>query len=115
MISKKDERPAQLREHMRGGEGTVTVNPWFKPEDFGAKVRLCAQMTLGPGCSIGTHQHNGEDEIYIVLAGEGEVEEAGQWKPVRQGDAILTGKGASHGLRNTGKGPLSIAAIIVLY
>jgi mannose-6-phosphate isomerase-like protein (cupin superfamily) len=35
--------------------------------------------------------------------------------PVSAGDAILTGKGGSHGVENTGTEPLVIAAIILLY
>lgn len=115
MIARNTALTKEIREQMRGGKGAVEIEHWFKPDAFGAKVRLCARMTLAPGCSIGTHTHNGEDEIYLVLSGEGSIQENGEWVPIRAGDAILTGKGGSHGVENNGKEPLVIAAVIVTY
>ncbi|HNX35062.1 MAG TPA: cupin domain-containing protein [Kiritimatiellia bacterium] len=115
MITRNDDMATELRENMRGGTGTVKLQHWFKPEAFGAKIRLCTRMTLAPGCSIGSHTHENEDEIYLVLSGSGRIEENGQWVPIGPGDAILTGKGGTHGVENNGTVPLVIAAIIVLY
>ena len=115
MITRTHEMPAENRANMRGGAGTVKLEHWFKPEAFGAKVRLCTRMTLAPGASIGAHAHETEDEIYLVLAGSGRILENGEWAPIGPGDAILTGKGGSHSVENTGSEPLVIAAIIILY
>ena len=115
MITRSNEMAADNRVHMRGGQGTVKLEHWFKPEAFGAKVRLCTRMTLEPGTSIGTHTHEAEDEIYLVLAGSGRILENGEWTPIRTGDAILTGKGGTHGVENNGTEPLVIAAVIILY
>lgn len=115
MITRAADMAKETREKMRGGNGSVQIAHWFKPSDFGAKVRMCAKMTLAPGCSIGTHTHNGEDEIYLVLSGKGSIEENGQWVPISEGDAILTGKGRSHGVANNSAEPLVIAAIIAQY
>jgi mannose-6-phosphate isomerase-like protein (cupin superfamily) len=115
MITRNTEMAREERAGMRGGEGTVTLEHWFKPEDFGAQVRLCARMTLPPGASIGTHVHESEDEVYIVIAGCGVIEENGAQVPIAAGDAILTGHNGSHGVRNTGSEPLVIAAIINRY
>ena len=115
MITRSAEMPQEDREHMRGGQGSVTVAHWFTPEAFGAGVRLCARLTLEPGSSIGSHAHEKEDEIYLVLAGSGQIEENGTWVPIQAGDAILTGKGGTHSVMNTGREPLEIAAIILPY
>lgn len=115
MITRSNEMTQETRVAMRGGKGSVQVSHWFKPADFGAKVRMCGKLTLAPGCSIGTHTHNGEDEIYLVLSGKGIIEENGEWVPIAAGDAILTGKGHSHGVENNGSEPLVIAAIIAQY
>ena len=87
----------------------------MEPEAFGAKVRLCTRMTLEPGASIGNHTHETEDEIYLVLSGAGRILENGVWTPIRTGDAILTGKGGTHGVENDSTEPLVIAAVIILY
>jgi len=106
----RESRPA-----MRGGQGTVELAHWFKPEQFGAKVRLCTRMTLPPGASIGPHSHDTEDEVYIVLSGSGRILESGEWRDIHAGDAILTGKGGSHSVENNANEPLVIAAIIMQY
>jgi mannose-6-phosphate isomerase-like protein (cupin superfamily) len=115
MIARNNELQTEIREQMRGGKGTVKLEHWFKPEDFGAKIRLCARMTITPGGSIGSHTHEAEDEIYLILSGNGLIQEKGEWVPIHAGDAILTGKGGAHGVENTGTEPLVIAAVIIQY
>ena len=115
MIARNEELQTEIRENMRGGKGSVKLEHWFKPEAFGAKVRLCTRMTLAPGSSIGSHTHDGEDEIYLVLAGRGLIQENGEWVPIKSGDMILTGKGGTHGVENNSTEPLVIAAVIMLY
>ena len=115
MIRTPADMPVEERPQMRGGAGTVRVQTCFRPEEFGARLRLCARLTLPPGASIGLHAHEGEDEIYLVLTGGGVVTEDGCDKRVRAGDAVLTGRGGSHAVRNDGSEPLEIAAIIVKY
>lgn len=115
MITRNDGTAVENRANMRGGSGSVKIEHWFKPEAFGAKIRLCARMTLEPGSSIGNHAHETEDEIYLVLSGSGRILENGAWTAIRAGDAILTGKGGSHSVENDGSEPLVIAAVIILY
>lgn len=115
MITTRQNVIRESRPEMRGGHGTVELEHWFKPEQFGAKVRLCTRMTLPPGASIGNHTHEAEDEVYIVLSGSGRILESGEWRDIHTGDAILTGKGGSHSVENTADEPLVIAAIIMQY
>ena len=115
MIRKPVEMAMERRDQMRGGQGEVTVQHYFKPEEFGARMRLCARLTLPPGASIGEHEHLREDEIYLVLSGAGMLQEDGVRTRIQAGDAVLTGKGGKHALMNDGAEPLVIAAIIVLY
>ncbi|KMS70922.1 hypothetical protein ACM01_29295 [Streptomyces viridochromogenes] len=60
-----------------------------------------------PGGLSGEHLHSRTEEVYVLLSGEGEALLNGVAKPVRAGELILTGLGATHGLRNVGPGPLS--------
>jgi len=115
MITKNTACIAEERAAMRGGKGTVRVEHWFKPEHFTAKVRLCARLVIPPGASIGEHAHEADDEVYIVLAGNGRILEKGAWVEIAAGDAILTGNGGSHSVENTGQEPLVIAALIMVY
>ena len=115
MIRKPSETTVEKRRNMRGGAGEVTIRNFFSKEDFKAKVRLCASMSLPPGASIGLHQHETEDEVYIVTAGSGLLDDTKTQTPVSAGDAILTGRGESHAISNDGKTNLEIIAVIMCY
>ena len=115
MIRKPGNMRTETREKMRGGAGTVTIRHFFEKEDFGARMRLCAKLTIPPGASIGEHQHEGEDEVYIVTGGSGLLCDGASEARVAAGDAILTGKGQSHSVRNDGTEALEIVAMIICY
>lgn len=115
MIKKKIDRDVEVREAMRGGRGEITVRHYLKPEEIKARTRLCAELILPPGASIGPHAHVDEDEIYIIQKGQGLMTDGGKEFPVAAGDAILTGQGASHSVQNTGAGDLVITAVIIKY
>ena len=115
MIRKENEMQKEIREKMRDGDGSVEILHIFKQEEFTGKVRLFAKVKLGPGSSIGEHQHLKEDEVYYIISGKGIVNDNGNEYEVNKDDAILTGKGASHSIRCIGDEPLIFIAVIVLY
>ena len=115
MICTIEEMKSEVRSNMRGGDGDITITQYFGKDDFTANVRLCAKLTVPPGASIGSHQHNTEDEVYIVLSGQGELDDGSITSQVKAGDAILTGNGESHAIRNTGTETLEIIAVIMCY
>lgn len=115
MIRKAQDMTTEVRAGMRGGTGSVTVQHVFKPEELTAKSRLCARLLIPPGASIGTHRHDGEDEVYIILKGQGLLDDGKTRTAVQAGDAILTGKGESHAIANTGSSDLELIAVIMLY
>jgi len=115
MIRKPDQMRSELREKMRGGEGIVNVIHLLNKEDFAARIRLCGRLVIPPGASIGMHQHDGEDEIYIIEKGAGMLDDGKTNTPVAAGDAILTGRGDSHSIRNSGTDDLVILAVIISY
>ncbi len=115
MIRKSSEMEREIREHMRGGEGSVAIRHVFKQEDFTAPVRLCATVSIPPGAGIGAHQHLGEDEVYIVTRGSGVLDDGVTQTRVVAGDAVLTGNGESHAIHNDSAEPLEMTAIIIRY
>ena len=115
MVRNPVDMKVETRENMRGGAGAVTLRHCFAPEEFGARTRLCALLTIPPGASIGEHAHEGEDEVYLILRGSGMVREQGVERRVSAGDAVLTGRGASHAIANDGAEPLEVAAFVILY
>ncbi len=115
MIRHAADMLTEVRENMRGGTGAVTIRHYFTREEFAARARLCAKMTVPPGASIGAHRHEGEDEVYVIVKGEGMLDDGRTQTRVTAGDAILTGRGESHAISNAGAGDLEIMAFIMLY
>lgn len=115
MIRKPAEMKVEIKEQVRGGKGSVTFQYLFQKEEIKAKTRLCARLTLPPGAGIGTHRHDGEDELFVVIKGSGILDDGKSRTRVSAGDAILTGSGESHALENDGADTLEVLALIMLY
>jgi len=115
MIRNAKEMISELKHEMRGGKGDVEITNIFSQNELTGKARLCARITINPGCSIGLHEHLAEEEIFYIISGEGLVNDNGTVKEVAAGDAILTGNGASHSIENIGKVPLVLVAVILLF
>lgn len=112
MIRRKDEFNLEKRP-VGGGIGDLALRHKFTQEEMFGKCRLCAEITLEPGQTIGEHPHEVEFEFYYLLSGElVSVAEGGE-QPFRQGDMMLTGGGARHAVRNDSNAPATILAIIV--
>jgi|SRR5215831_11079815 len=58
-----------------------------------------AEATLAPGQQTERHYHAASEEIYYLVAGEGEMEVDGERTSVGPGDAILIPPGAWHQIR----------------
>ncbi|MDD2401154.1 MAG: cupin domain-containing protein [Clostridia bacterium] len=114
MLRKADEMIKEIREQMRGGKGHVEVNHIFKKDELhGKAARLIAKLVLNPGCSIGIHPHENDEEIFYVLKGKGLVDDNGSSFEVSVGDATLTGGGETHSIESTGDEPLEVIAVIL--
>jgi mannose-6-phosphate isomerase-like protein (cupin superfamily) len=104
----------EVKEKMRGGEGSVSF-VYLVDCEHEKNIRMLAELTLQPGSSIGQHNHENETEYYIILSGSGVVDDNGTEKQIKAGDSIITGNGASHSIKNTGIVPLVFHAIIVTH
>jgi mannose-6-phosphate isomerase-like protein (cupin superfamily) len=65
----------------------------------GARNQSLAEATLEPGQATQRHYHADTEEIYVILAGKGDMEVDGDRSRVAPGDAILIPPGAWHQLR----------------
>jgi len=114
MVIQRNAMKTEIKEKMRGGQGSVELLHLVDCENE-KNIRMLAQMTLQSGCSIGNHSHETETEYYIILSGSGTVSDNGRDLPVKAGDVMVTGNGAAHSISNTGDAPLVFQAIIVTY
>lgn len=115
MIKNAKDMVNEIKHEMRGGKGDVELTHIFGQEELTGKARLCARITINPGCSIGLHEHQAEEEIFYIMSGKGLVNDNGSIREVAAGDAVLTGNGASHSIENTGREPLVLLAVILLF
>lgn len=69
------------------------------------------RTTLPVGGQVGEHPHNGNEQFYLVLEGEGEVTLCGNKYPVKPWCLALIRDGGSHGIRNTGNTPLTYVCV----
>jgi len=114
MVIERKNMKLEVKESMRGGEGKTEILHLVDCEKE-KNIRMLAEITLQPGCSIGNHSHDSETEYYIILSGSGMINDNGAEVPVKTGDVVITGGGSSHSISNTGAVPLALHAVIVTY
>jgi mannose-6-phosphate isomerase-like protein (cupin superfamily) len=91
-----------------GGTGSTIAHSFFA--DAQGLDLVVRKRILHPGASIGMHC-NRSDEIYYVLAGQGEIDLDGELQPLGPGSAALTRAGGRHGLRQVGAGDLVVMVV----
>jgi mannose-6-phosphate isomerase-like protein (cupin superfamily) len=116
MIRKSGSYRTEVRENMRGGSGSVKIEHFWEPgKEMLGHNRMAARLTLPPGASIGFHNHDNEDEIFVIVKGQAEADDNGTLSILNAGDTLLTGNGAGHSIRNVGEGELELVAVISTY
>ena len=114
MIKKGNELGVSLREHMRGGDGTVKITDFASKEELYDKARLFGEITLEPGCGIGVHTHEGESELFFLTCGKAIYNDNGTEIEVSAGDVTICKAGEAHGIRNPFGETAKLVALIVL-
>jgi mannose-6-phosphate isomerase-like protein (cupin superfamily) len=116
MIRRNGEYTVDVRENMRGGDGKVKIEHfWDEANELKAPTRLFARLTIEPGCGIGFHNHDNEEEVFVIVKGTAEADDNGTTVVLNPGDTILTGNGAGHSIKCVGDEPLEIVAVIASY
>jgi mannose-6-phosphate isomerase-like protein (cupin superfamily) len=115
MIKKSSQMDTEVRENMKGGKGAVSVTHLLRQVQMTGKCRFLGKMAIKPGCSIGLHSHDQEEEIYYILKGQGIVVDNDIKQEVSEGDVVLTGGGASHSIENASDEDLEVLGIILLF
>jgi mannose-6-phosphate isomerase-like protein (cupin superfamily) len=116
MIKRDGKYEVILKQNMRDGEGEVRIEKlWNEETELKANNRLFAKLILPPGTSIGFHKHENEEEVFVVLKGQAEMNDNGKTEILNPGDTILTGNGAGHSVKSIGNTNLEMIAVISCY
>ncbi len=95
------------------GKGLVGLRVIWDWRDFRNNYGYLVHCLIPSGASIGYHKHDGMEEAYIIMSGNGKVKTDGQIESVCPYDAILFRLGEAHGIYNDTDGDLEIFAISV--
>ncbi len=112
MINYAQDQKTEIKEHLRNGEGNVVMRHLLAAEDTCGKFKMCAVLTLAPGCTIGEHAHMPDAEFCYLLEGELVIEDAGAEHTVHPGDAWICGDGAQHYTKNCSDSDAVFLAIV---
>ncbi len=70
MIKRAETMIRELKEQMRGGNGTVAIYHLFSQDEIKRQSKTDSKIELEPGCSIGFHEHQNEEEIFYIISGQ---------------------------------------------
>lgn len=113
MVKRGKDLERVFNDNMRGGDGRVEIRHFVDKAEFNGHGRLFSQITLNPGCSIGWHVHEGEEEIFAVMSGNGIFNDNGTEVPVSAGCVTVTRSGEGHAIACTGTQALYLIALII--
>jgi quercetin dioxygenase-like cupin family protein len=88
----------ELRNRDRDAKPFTTKDGSTIREYLHTEVQSLAEASLEPGQSTQRHYHARSEEIYLVVAGGGQLEVDGEVRAVGPGDAVLIPPGGWHEL-----------------
>jgi len=94
-----------------GGEGSIEIYRAFRRKDFKGAWDFAIRVVMPPGTSMGEHSHGDDEEMYIILQGEGTMIIEGKEQRVTSGDMIVNKAFGTHGLVNTSEKDIELLII----
>lgn len=91
---------SEVFQNGHGGIGEIFVHKVFRRTDFKGGWDFALRVVMPPNSSMGVHQHEQNEEMYILLKGEGLMTIEGNKQRVGVGDMILNKPEGTHGLFN---------------
>ena len=89
MVKRAEDMVKLYNEHMRGGDGTVEIIRYLEPEEFNGNAKMIAKLVFKPGCSIGEHTHEGEEEIICIAKGTAIYNDNGTMTTLHKGIPVF--------------------------
>lgn len=113
MLRRNEDLTRDVLTELMDGKGDVNRTHFLELEEFNGKGRLFAQHVLAPGHSIGYHEHDGEQEAYVILQGRASYSDNGEMVEIGAGDFTLCPSGEGHSIENIGEEDLVFFGLIM--
>lgn len=115
MIKRNSDMTSVIKKEMRGGDGQAVVTDILNKDEYNGHARLVGTILLKPGCSIGEHVHENEEEIFYVIDGEATYNDNGKTEILHKGDSYICLGGQKHSIANRSENDLTVFAVILTY
>lgn len=115
MIKRKQDMKTTVREKMRGGDGQAVITDILDKGEYAGHARLLGTIRLEPGCSIGPHIHENEEEVFYVMEGQAVYNDNGTEQILDAGDSCICLGGQTHSIANRTDKTLVFFAAILTY
>ena len=116
MIKRNADMTTDVKIEMRGGNGQAVIKNVLDKGEYKGSSRLVATITLEPGCSIGAHVHDNEEEIFYIIKGTATYNDNGKTEILNEGDSCICLSGQEHSIANESEDKtLVIFAVILTY
>ena len=95
------------------GEGLCRHATILPAEVFEAPIRFLNYTILPKGATFGAHKHGNDNEIYIILEGEGHYTCNGETVPCKVGDVLVNPPYATHALANDSGSDVDMRVLVI--
>ena len=113
MVIRKEAQRVQVRDNVRGGNGTLENRHIIEPDRMFGSATLFSEFFFDPGDGIGPHVHDADAEVYYMLEGVLTLIEDGKETELRPDDASYAHSGTSHAIENRSDRPARMLAVIL--
>ena len=113
MIKKRNEQ-TKTSEYNSEGKKAFDLYDLSEFEGINGKIKQFSYVELDEGEEVPFHVHEGDDENYYIISGNGIYNDDGEEIYVTEGVITFTPSGHGHALRNTGVGKLTFIALVLM-